>query len=148
MSACSPEEQLAECSSALPTPALPEQATSAASPQGATADAAGGAALASDQLPWQASYLMEYVQRCLEALTAMYPQCSPIRTRTRATQMAVALFRCGALHQRAGGRAAALSGALLACQRLWAGVCSAAPGRSVWRSGMARRRDQSHCRLP
>ena len=94
----SPDEQLArQCSSILPTPALPEQATSAVTP---TADAAGGAALASDTLPWQASYLMGYVQRCLEALTAMYPQCAPIQTRTRASQMAVALFRCAACNGR------------------------------------------------
>lgn len=105
----SPEEQLAgQCSSSLPTPALPEQATSAVTPK---ADAADGAALASDTLPWQASYLMEYVQRCLEALTAMYPQCAPIQTRTRASQMAVALFRCAACTGRYTGAVRGVAGA-------------------------------------
>ncbi|PRW44375.1 hypothetical protein C2E21_6726 [Chlorella sorokiniana] len=114
VSAASPEDQLAECSSALPTPALPEQATSAASPPGAAADAGGGAALASDTLPWQASYLMEYVQRCLEALTAMYPQCAPIQARTRASQMAVALFRRVYLRRSKDERAALLRELLMA----------------------------------
>lgn len=108
----SPEEQIAgQCSSSLPTPALPEQATSAVTPK---ADAAGGAALASDTLPWQASYLMEYVQRCLEALTAMYPQCAPIQTRTHASQMAVALFRRVYLRRSKDERAALLRELLLA----------------------------------
>ena len=109
VSAASPEEQLVECSSALPTPALPEQATAAASPQETSTDAAGDAAPASDTLPWQASYLMKYVQQCLEQLTSMYPQCAPIQTRTRAAQMAVALFRCAVPW---AGRAPLLAAAL------------------------------------
>lgn len=44
-------------------------------------------------IPWQASYLLDYVQRCLEALAALHPVCNFILTETKAAQMALAIFR-------------------------------------------------------
>lgn len=68
----------------LPPPrALPRAATPSAKPAPRAA------------LPWQASYLLDYVQRCLDALIAMHRQCGAIQSETRAAEMAVVLFRCG-----------------------------------------------------
>lgn len=44
-------------------------------------------------LPWQASHLLDYVHRCLEALSAMHPVCAFIRTETKAAELACAIFR-------------------------------------------------------
>lgn len=44
-------------------------------------------------VPWQASYLFDYVQRCLEGLTALHPVCQHIQAHTRAAEMACAVFR-------------------------------------------------------
>lgn len=81
---------------------MAEQAPAAPSPLAGEPEHEGGAP-ASEALPWQASFLMDYVTRCLEALTALYPQCAPIQARTRAADMAVALFRCCAPRRGLGG---------------------------------------------
>ena len=46
-------------------------------------------------VPWQASFLLDYVHRCLDALSAMHPVCAFIRPRTKAADLACAIFRCG-----------------------------------------------------
>lgn len=94
MCANSATEQAAGCSSGLPTPAAAEQGPAAGSPQ-AREPEPEGCPPASEALPWQASFLMKYVRQCLELLAVHYPQCAPIQTRTRAAEMAVALFRWG-----------------------------------------------------
>ncbi|KAL4428249.1 hypothetical protein ABPG75_002338 [Micractinium tetrahymenae] len=44
-------------------------------------------------VPWHASYLLDYVHRCLEALVGMHPVCSFIITDTKAAEMGCAIFR-------------------------------------------------------
>lgn len=46
-------------------------------------------------LPWEASFLLDFVQQCLHNLTALHPQCKVIQAKTKAAEMAVSLFRCG-----------------------------------------------------
>lgn len=50
-------------------------------------------AAAASAVPWQASYLLDYVHRCLEALSAMHPVCTFLHTHTKAADLACAIFR-------------------------------------------------------
>ena len=56
-------------------------------------------------LPWQASLLLDYVQRCLDNLTTMHPQCSAIQAHTKAAELACAIFRQAPAQQAAGSTA-------------------------------------------
>ncbi len=46
-------------------------------------------------MPWQGSHLLDYVHRCLDALSSMHTVCAFIRTRTKAAELACAIFRWG-----------------------------------------------------
>lgn len=70
-------------------------------------------------VPWQASYLLDYVHRCLDALTAMHPVCAFLRTHTKAAELSCAIFRHVSL-QYSRQEQAALARELFVAQALLA----------------------------
>ncbi|KAL4428297.1 hypothetical protein ABPG75_002386 [Micractinium tetrahymenae] len=97
------------------SPPPPAAHGAAAAPADAPAAASLAAlAAAAHMVPWQASYLLDYVQRCLEALTSMHPVCAFIRTDTKAAELACAIFRRVYLSRSSAERATLLRERFLA----------------------------------